>query len=130
MIDLLVSSAWAAALIAKWGYGPSAQVDGRAEAGRQRLASSPPGVLAADLSACAAYEGAAAAVSRIACPVVVVAGTQDRMTPAKRARELAEALPGAEYVEVPEAGHMLMAEAPDAVSEVLPRVAPENRAAR
>ena len=36
----------AAALISRWGYGARARADGRAELGRQQLASSRPGVLA------------------------------------------------------------------------------------
>jgi pimeloyl-ACP methyl ester carboxylesterase len=113
----------AAALIARWGYGASAQADGRAEIGRQWLLSSPPGVLAADLSACSTYEGASAAASRIVCPVMIVAGANDRMTPAKHGRALTDALPGAEFVEIAEAGHMLMAEAPDAVTDLLVGIA-------
>jgi pimeloyl-ACP methyl ester carboxylesterase len=112
----------AAAMIAKWGHGTAAQLDGRAELERQRLASSPPGVLATDLSACAAYEGAAAASSHIHCPAVVIAGAEDRMTPPKLGRALAEALPTGEFVEIAGAGHMLMAEAPEAVADALVRI--------
>jgi len=118
----------AAAMIAKWGYGTAAQRDGRAELGRQRLAGSPPGVLAADLSACAGYEGASAA-SRIACPAVVVAGAEDRMTNPKHGRALADALPQAEFVEIAGAGHMLMAEAPQAITDVLVQIAPTKEPA-
>ena len=119
----------AAAMIAKWGYGPAAQRDGRAELGRQRLAGSPPGVLAADLSACAGYEGASAAASRIACPAVVVAGAEDRMTNPKHGRALVDALPRAEFVEIAGAGHMLMAEAPQAITDVLVQIAPTKEPA-
>jgi len=54
---------------------------------------------------------------------MVVAGGKDRMTPAKRGRALAEAILGAEFVELPETGHMMMAEAPDAITGVLIRLA-------
>ena len=120
----------AAALIASWGYGPAAQADGRAEAGRQRLAGSPPGVLAADLAACAAYRHGVATARRIACPVLVVAGARDRMTPAERGRALAEAIAGAEFMELPEVGHMVTGEAPDAVTDALVRIAGGKRAGR
>jgi len=109
----------AAAMISGWGYGPAAQADGRAEAGRRLLASSRPGVLAADLQACAGYAGAGSAAGRLRCPVLVVAGAKDRMTPAKRGRPLAEAIAGARFVELPEIGHMLPEEAPEALAEAL-----------
>ena len=45
------------------------------------------------------------------------------MTPAKQGKALARALPRAEFFEIAEAGHMLMAEAPDAITDVLVRIA-------
>ena len=109
----------AAARIAGWGYGPAAQADGRAEAGRRVLAASAPGALAADLQACAEYAGAAAAGAQVRCPVLVISGEKDKMTPAKRGRALADAIPGAVFVEIPGAGHMLPEEAADTVPAAL-----------
>jgi pimeloyl-ACP methyl ester carboxylesterase len=111
--------AQAATMIAGWGYGPAAQADGRAEGGRRLIAGSRPGVLAADLRACADYSGAAEAAARIGCPALVIAGAKDRMTPAKRGRGLAEAIGTARFVELPEIGHMLPEEAPEVVAEAL-----------
>ena len=113
----------AAALISRWGHGAKARADGRAELGRRRLESSAPGVLASDLAACAEYGGPSMPLSRIGCPTVVIAGAEDRMTPPEKSRVLARALPRAEFIEIPEAGHMLMAEAPDAIANVLARIA-------
>ena len=112
----------AASMIAGWSYGPEAQADGRAEAGRRAIACSGAGVLAADLDACAAYGDAARAAAGIACPALVVAGARDRMTPSGRGRALAEAI-GAEFIELPEIGHMPMAEAPAELSKTLLRLA-------
>jgi pimeloyl-ACP methyl ester carboxylesterase len=109
----------AAAMISGWGYGPAAQADGRAEAGRGLIQSSRPGVLAADLRACADYAGAPIAAKRVGCAAVVIAGAKDRMTPAKRGRGLAEAIAGASYLELPEVSHMLPEEAPEALAEAL-----------
>ncbi len=113
----------AAAMISSWAYSPAAQADGRAEAGRRMIAQSPPGVLAADLRACASYRGAARAAARIECPVVVVAGAKDRMIPARHGRALAEAIRGAEFLELPEIGHMPIVEAPSLVADALVRIA-------
>ena len=120
----------AATMIASWAFGPAAQSDGRAEAGRQMILGASPGVLAADLAACASFRDAASLAGRVTCPALVVAGAMDRMTPARRGRALAEALCGAEFVELPEIGHMLPSEAPDAVTDALVRIAGGKRAGR
>ncbi len=122
--------AGAAAMIAGWGFGLGAQSDGRAEATREIIAGSSPGVLAADLMACASYQGAAATARRITCPVLVVTGALDRMTPAKRGRALAEILKDAEFVELAEIGHMVPIEAPDAVADALVQIAHGKGAGR
>ncbi|MFI0356309.1 alpha/beta fold hydrolase [Actinomadura sp. 9N407] len=63
-------------------------------------------------------------------PVVVLAGGEDRLTPAAHGRAMAEALPDAEYVEVGEAGHVLPLEYPGVVTggvrRLLDRVKPER----
>ena len=109
----------AAEMIAHWGYGPAAQADGRAEAGRRLLEAALPGVLAADLAACQDYRNAARALSHVRCPVLVVAGEKDRMTPAKRGRALAEAVPGARYEELAGIGHMLPEETPERLAALV-----------
>lgn len=109
----------AAEMIMSWGFGPAARASGLAEAGRRMIAASRPGVLAADLMACARYDGAADAAGRIGCPAVVIAGAKDRMTPAADGRALARMVPGARFLELPEAGHMLPQETPEAVTEAV-----------
>jgi pimeloyl-ACP methyl ester carboxylesterase len=53
------------------------------------------------------------------CPTLVVAGAADRMTPARQAAKLAEAIKGAQLVTLPACGHMLMVEQPDATLDAL-----------
>lgn len=43
-------------------------------------------------------------------PVLIVVGTHDRLTPVRHARKLAQALPGAQLVELARCGHMPMLE--------------------
>jgi len=86
------------------------------------LERAPPGVLATDLAACNAYEGAMAAAARVASPTLFLLGAADRMTPPGKARPLAEAIRGARTAILPEAGHMLMSERPDAVIDALREV--------
>jgi pimeloyl-ACP methyl ester carboxylesterase len=50
---------------------------------------------------------------KIAVPVLVVVGERDTLTPPSEARTMASAIPGARFVIVPGAGHMVPIEAPD-----------------
>ena len=77
------------------------------------------GVLAADLAACNAYDGAPAAAARVACPTLLLLGALDRMTPPAKAEPLAHAIKPSRTVILPAAGHMLMSERPDAVIDAL-----------
>jgi pimeloyl-ACP methyl ester carboxylesterase len=60
-----------------------------------------------------------AGLETITVPATVVVGTQDRLTPPRMARVLAERIPQAELVVLQGAGHMLPLEEPDAVAEAI-----------
>lgn len=107
----------AARLVAGWSF-PAAFGGGHPEPGTwepaatiRLLERSTPGVLVSDLAACHTFDPAAA-MAAVACPTVVVAGSQDRMTPAKGAEEVAAAIPGAELVILAGLGHEPMAQDP------------------
>jgi proline iminopeptidase len=53
-------------------------------------------------------------LSRVAKPTLVLVGDHDRVTTPRAARVLHEGIPGSEYAELPDAGHMSMIEAQDA----------------
>jgi len=55
-------------------------------------------------------------------PVMVIYSDRDTLTPFEHSKEMAEALPKAELVEVPEAGHVVLLEFPDIVDEALIRL--------
>jgi pimeloyl-ACP methyl ester carboxylesterase len=57
---------------------------------------------------------ALAAMSDI--PVLVLGAARDRLTPVEHSRVIVERLPHADYVEIPDAGHMVMLEYPDLVT--------------
>lgn len=116
----------AAAMIVTWGFSAEAALGGSAAPGlwltggaTSLLARARPGVLAADLNACNDYGDGPADAARVACPAVVIAGERDRMSPARAGRELAALLPQGRIEVLPGAGHMVMAERPDAVLDVL-----------
>jgi len=55
----------------------------------------------------------------IACPVLVMVGEADQLTPPEHAREIAAAVPGARLEVLPGAGHMLSWEQPARVNALL-----------
>jgi pimeloyl-ACP methyl ester carboxylesterase len=118
----------AAALMTAWGHDGPAQTVPNPTPGlsmvggaRALVERSRPGALAADFSACAAYDGAPGAAAALRCPVHLVIGLADKMTPARSARALAGAIPADRLTvtEVPGSGHMLMTEASGVVRRVL-----------
>lgn len=60
-----------------------------------------------------------AALARLTCPLLLLCGADDAITPAADHRALAAELPRARLVIVPECGHMAPMEAPDAVTRAL-----------
>ena len=77
------------------------------------------GILHTDLMATNAYEGGAAAAAAVTCPTLVVIGEKDLMTPAKAGRVLADSIPGAVSVILPNLGHIMMEEDPDVTLDAL-----------
>jgi 3-oxoadipate enol-lactonase len=57
--------------------------------------------------------------ARIAVPTLVIAGLEDGSTPPDLVRGLARLIPGARLAEIPGAGHLPMADAPEAVAAVV-----------
>jgi pimeloyl-ACP methyl ester carboxylesterase len=56
---------------------------------------------------------------RLRCPVLVLCGEADRLTPPERSREIATLAPGAQLMMLPRCGHMLTLEQPRAVNAAL-----------
>jgi pimeloyl-ACP methyl ester carboxylesterase len=79
------------------------------------VANNGPGVLHNDFAACNAYAGGEAAAKQVTCPVLVMNGEQDAMTQLKAAKAVAAMLPGNKLIALPNCGHALAAEQPDAV---------------
>lgn len=59
----------------------------------------------------------------IGVPTAVLVGTRDRLTPLRLARALADGIPGARLVVLPDAGHMLPLEAPHDVVDAICAIA-------
>jgi pimeloyl-ACP methyl ester carboxylesterase len=95
--------------------GPGMWVHGsnRALMRNQQALSSDINLFEHDFRLCDAYRGGEQAMAKVTCPTTLITGTRDQMTPPKATKELAAALK-AQVVMVP-AGHLMPAEAPDAV---------------
>ena len=104
-----------------WGHGPAAKMGKSPSPGltllgnyRRLLEQSRPGVLYSDLCACNGYSFEPAQRLAIACPTLSLIGLRDQMTAPKAARATAALIAGAKTVAI-DAGHSMMAEAPDDV---------------
>ncbi len=118
------------AMINQWSYTPEHHLGASAQPGmvltgvnRRLMERSAPGVLHTDMAACNAYTAGEADAARISAPTRLICGERDQMTPPKAARALQTALAkvpgGAHIIVLPNAGHAMMAEAPDAFLDAL-----------
>jgi len=122
----MVNETLAPELLASWGHGRGGHVGGHPSPGLwmmggslKLLARASAGVLAADLAACNAYDGALRAAARVTCPALLLLGAGDRMTPPAKAKALAGVFKSSRTIVLAETGHMLMSERPDAVTDAL-----------
>jgi pimeloyl-ACP methyl ester carboxylesterase len=104
-----------------WGHAAQVPLAGNPNPGMwmygdalARLRRLAPGVLHSDLKACNDYQLA----GDVTCPVLVIMGRRDVMTPPRAASSLAEKI-NAKTLAVEFSGHSLMAEAPDATLDGL-----------
>lgn len=113
-------------MINGWSFSPTDQLGGNRLPGvwmtgnaMRLMERCGPGLLHADLVACNSYAAGLAAAEKVRCPALLIIGERDQMTLPKNARALAAALPDKRVVTMPDCGHSLMTEAPDAVLDAL-----------
>jgi 3-oxoadipate enol-lactonase len=82
------------------------------------LKTSPVGI-AAGLSGMAARPDSTAILPLIDVPTLILVGEEDRITPVADSQKMAEAIPGAKLVIIPQAGHMSPMENPEAVNAAI-----------
>ncbi len=100
--------------------GPGFYVMGGSQRLMQRIsAQNPAQVFYTDFSACNAYANGEAAAASLACPVLLLLGKRDMMTPPKATSTLTKTIPHCQVVQIENCGHDLMAEQPDAVLDAL-----------
>jgi len=114
-------------MIVDWAHGARGRIGGNPAAGlwiadtARRLIdrAGATRVLAQDLKACNAWTGGEAAAARLACPVLLILGAEDRMTLPKAGKQLAGSIKGAGVDVLPDCGHMMMVEQPDRTLDLL-----------
>ena len=104
-------------LVSQWEWGPLVPDEIR-QLGKQQLLQIDRQVLLDDYRACDAFD-VRDRLSEISAPTLIIAGEADQMTPLKHAAFLAEQLPHARLVTVPQAGHMVMMEAAEIVTRAV-----------
>ncbi|MDX9865757.1 MAG: alpha/beta hydrolase [Anaerolineaceae bacterium] len=98
-------------------FGPSAS-NKLKEQVLETLQSMRPGVLYGDWLACANFD-LSDSLQQIKIPAWIIVGDHDKLTPPYQSRHLAKQIKNSTLQLVPGAGHMLILEAPDAVSRGL-----------
>ncbi|MEO6565740.1 MAG: alpha/beta hydrolase [Casimicrobiaceae bacterium] len=113
-------------LINGWSHSAGKQLGGNQVPGlwmtgasMRLLERSGPGVLHTDLRACVDYVGGLDAAAAVHCPSLVILGARDIMAPPRGAQALIAALERPTVVTLPDTGHAMMAEQPDAVLDAL-----------
>jgi len=116
----------AAALMAAWGHDTPARTGPNPTPGlwmvggsRALVETSRPGVLSADFAACVGFDDAEALAAQLSCPVTIVVGMGDKMTPPRSAGVLAQSIGDVNLVELAGIGHMMMHENPRAIRSIL-----------
>lgn len=104
-------------LITRWSFSKTSPRR-LTELVERRMAETAPEVLYGDLMACDSFD-VRERLPEIACPVQVICGAEDRMTPLRESRFLAEKIPAGSLVIIPGCGHMAMLERPEVVAQAL-----------
>jgi pimeloyl-ACP methyl ester carboxylesterase len=113
-------------MLTEYGYSKRHLYGGNSNPGMWMVGStlrlferSGPGVLHADMNACNNYLHGVERAALVTCPVSVVMGEGDRLTPLRSAKALLAALPSPKVTVLPGAGHTLMTEAPNELLDTL-----------
>jgi pimeloyl-ACP methyl ester carboxylesterase len=116
-------------MLTQWGFSKRHQFGGNRNSGIWMIGNtlrlyeqSRPGVLFHDMRACNDYTVGTEQAAKISCPTLLILGAEDRLTPVRSTRALQEAIASPIVEVLPEAGHTIMVEAPNAMLDALHRV--------
>ncbi|MFD0145841.1 MULTISPECIES: alpha/beta fold hydrolase [unclassified Streptomyces] len=108
-----------AGLIKKYSFSSRDVDPAVARFAERMIESTPIDVVAEFYPAFAEHDKAAALTAFLDVPVLALAGDRDLVTPSSHTEAIADLLPDAELVIVPDAGHLVMLEHPEAVTDRL-----------
>ena len=115
------TAAVADAVVARWITAARAEAEPELVAGlREMVLGTPAEGYASCCDALAGWDNRAE-LGRISCPTLVLAGDEDPSTPPEALREIADGVPGADFVVVSPAAHVPTVEIPDRITDVLRR---------
>ncbi|MDJ0422101.1 3-oxoadipate enol-lactonase [Dietzia kunjamensis] len=115
------TAAVADAVVARWITAARAEAEPELVAGlREMVLGTPAEGYASCCDALAGWDNRAE-LGRISCPTLVLAGDEDPSTPPEVLREIADGVPGADFVVVSPAAHVPTVEIPDRITDVLRR---------
>jgi len=113
-------------MLTEYGYSKRHLFGGNSNPGMWMVGStlrllerSRPHVLHNDMNACNAYSAGLERAAAVCCPVLMVLGKGDRLTPVRGTIPLQQALPDPRVVVLEGAGHTLMSEAPNLLLDAL-----------
>lgn len=86
---------------------------------REMILSTPPAGIARALRGMAARPDSTPLLAEIRCPTLVLVGEEDTLTPPAESEKMAQAIPGARLVTLPQAGHLSNLEQPVQFSSLL-----------
>ncbi len=104
----------AAAFVGQNAWGPNAPMQMVARSQHQ-LRNNDPLIVYGDYLACDQFD-VRAQIAQITLSTLVIAGSEDKMTPLKFGRSLAESIPGADLVVIEGVGHFIAQERPGEVA--------------
>jgi len=87
-------------------------------AGQRLMERATHGVLHADFTACNDFDPSVFK-GRIVAPTLIVIGAEDQMTAPRRSLEVAEMIPQAQTIRIPNCGHSMLSERPNQVLDAL-----------
>lgn len=109
-----------------WAHGPAAHMHDNTWPGGSHLnfgvhvmELGDPMALAFDLQSCAAYGRGAEIAAGLDVPAMVILATEDKMTPMKFGKKLAQTIPGAVLHVIADSGHTIPTERPREVNALL-----------
>lgn len=105
------------AQIIKWAFALNAPAQ-LTRLAHQRMLEVRPTVVHADFLACSTFD-VTETIGAVVTPALVIWGAVDKMVPERASRFLAEKIAGATLKVIPDAGHMVMLEQPQAVAEAV-----------